>query len=77
MLKRDTMLSVCPIVRKRRTIVMLTSSSQTIAPHFTETRPDFHRFFPFFLFFSRFSYALVPNDLHKRQIMCGKEFVKK
>jgi hypothetical protein len=71
------MLSVCPIVRKRRTIVMLTSSSQTIALHFTETRPNFHRFSPFFPFFYSFSYALAPNNLHKRQIMCGKEFVKK
>lgn len=77
MLTRDIMLSARPTARKRRTIVMLTSSSQPIALHFTEMRTHFHRFFPFFPVFFRVSYALIPNNSHKCQIIYGKEFVKR
>jgi hypothetical protein len=71
------MLSTHPTARKRRTIVMLTSSNQTIAFHFTEMCPHFHHFFPFFPVFFRVYYALIPNNYHKCQIIYGKEFVKR
>jgi len=71
------MLSTRPTVQKRRTIVMLTSCNQTIAFHFTETCPHFHRFFPFFSVFYHFSYALVPTFSSERQRIYGKELIKK
>lgn len=54
------MLSVRPTVQKCRTIVMLTSSSQTVAIHFAEMCPKTRSFPPIFPVFLRFSYALVP-----------------
>jgi len=71
------MLSMRQTVQKRRTIVMLTSSNQNIAFHFTEMPPHFHRFFLFFPVFFHFSYALVPTFSSERQIMRGKDFVKR
>ena len=76
MLTRDTMLSSRPTVQKRRTIVMLTSSNQTIVLHFAETRPKIRPFFPFFPVFFRVSYALAPRFSPGRQTMRGKGFVK-
>ena len=72
MLTRDAMLSLHPNAQKRRTIVMLTSSDQTIVLHFTETRPNIRQFFAFSPVFLRFSYALVPNFSPEYQRICGK-----
>jgi hypothetical protein len=76
MLMRDTTLSTCQTARKRRSIVMLTSCSQTIVLHFAEMSqffPIFSHFFPVFL---RFSYALVSHFLFEYQSIGGKKYVK-
>ncbi len=71
------MLSMHPVVKKNRTIAMLTSCNQSIALHFTEKRPQIHQFFPFFPVFSHFSYALIKNISLTRQSIHGTDFFKK
>ena len=71
------MLSTHSTARKCLTIVMLTSCNQNIALHFTGIRPKTRPFSPIFPVFFRVSYALIPNNSHKCQIIYGKEFVKR
>ena len=73
---QDGMVTIRKTARKRRTIVMLTSSSHTIAPRFTEKRPQNRSFSSFFTHFLHFSYALAPNISHKCQSMYGNAFAK-
>lgn len=68
------MLSSRQTIRKRRTIVMLTSSNQTIVLHFTEMRPKIRPFSPFSPVFLRFSYALAPIFSPKRQSIHRNEY---
>ena len=73
---QDDMVTIRKTARKRRTIVMLTSSSRSIAPRFTEKRPQNRSFSSFFTHFLHFSYALAPNISHKCQSMYGNAFAK-
>ena len=73
---RDSMVTIRKTARKRRTIVMLTSSSHSITLHFPEKRPKNRSFSSFFTHFLHFSYALVSIISHKCRRIYGKAFAK-
>ena len=73
---RDSMVTIRKTARKRRTIVMLTSSSHSIALHFPETRSQIRKFSSFFTHFLHFSYAVVSIISHNCQSMYGNAFAK-